>query len=301
MTKTLSLGDKAPQYMRQSLYKLAFKSFIQELRSGRNILSGGDFFQVGGEFVFQSDGSISWCHRMKNTRDHAELDELRKALQMGSEPEPAAAVAPGKPIGSRRSMSGAGLVRKLSDRRKSWRNSMSRNRFRNTEANGSIPHATMEKLKEEDGAPEGDRDAALAKLTRNANENADLPHSNGGVPGGRGRETTADGALATSLANGTTTSAEDQATVNESAAEPSASESAAESGANSSADKPKANGFLGNSTPFVQSLMNGSIEKKSSSVDNSATGPFEKIAAAEATEDANGTLNGMTNGHIAEA
>lgn len=47
---------------------------------------GGDFSQVGGEMLLRAaEGTESgfecvWIHRMRNTRDHAEMDVLSKAL-----------------------------------------------------------------------------------------------------------------------------------------------------------------------------------------------------------------------------
>lgn len=62
--------------------------------------------QVGGEFLFESENRegetpspaeenkelgdeveerVTWCHRMRNTRDHAEIPELREVL--GLDPE----------------------------------------------------------------------------------------------------------------------------------------------------------------------------------------------------------------------
>ncbi|KAL9583546.1 MAG: hypothetical protein Q9212_002637 [Teloschistes hypoglaucus] len=87
MTRTLSLGNKSPQYMQYSLPSAVVRAIYQGLRAGRDAFRGGDYFQVGGEFIFEhppssssssSDGkattttTVSWCHRMKNTRDHAE-------------------------------------------------------------------------------------------------------------------------------------------------------------------------------------------------------------------------------------
>lgn len=43
---------------------------------------GGDYSQNGGEWVFV-DGHLEWCHRMQNTRDHAEVAELGKVLGFG--------------------------------------------------------------------------------------------------------------------------------------------------------------------------------------------------------------------------
>lgn len=55
------------------------KSIYQGVMSGRGAMKGGDYKQVGGEFLFE-DGVVTWCHRMRNTRDHAEIPVLRKAL-----------------------------------------------------------------------------------------------------------------------------------------------------------------------------------------------------------------------------
>jgi hypothetical protein len=46
---------------------------------------GGDPRQIGGEFLFEPRGmgeekQITWCHRMKNTRDHTEISELARIL-----------------------------------------------------------------------------------------------------------------------------------------------------------------------------------------------------------------------------
>lgn len=58
-----------------------------------DVLKGGDSRQVGGEFLFstktpvaegRSSGSadveVTWCHRMRNTRDHSSVADIRAAL-----------------------------------------------------------------------------------------------------------------------------------------------------------------------------------------------------------------------------
>ena len=135
MTRTLSLGNKSPEYMQTSVLVNAVKSIVQELRSGRNILKGGDFYQVGGEFIFEKD-KVTWCHRMRNTRDHAEIPELRAALEIyGDRP----------PLRQRWS---AGIVRALSDRRKSWSRSRSGSRKR-TPPTSLMDKVTEDKAQEE--------------------------------------------------------------------------------------------------------------------------------------------------------
>ena len=100
-----------PEYQRRGTVKGLWQSVIQGFSNlnGGKALQGLDFHQVGGEFLFESidmsspiisptrevhkqlDGQvngngyvkekrITWCHRMKNTRDHAELPELREIL-----------------------------------------------------------------------------------------------------------------------------------------------------------------------------------------------------------------------------
>ena len=85
MTKTLSLGKKDPDYIQHSLLAGAWQSVIQGIkRIGEgDVLKAGDMRQVGGEFLLEFDGSkekVTWCHRMRNTRDHAEIDELKGVI-----------------------------------------------------------------------------------------------------------------------------------------------------------------------------------------------------------------------------
>lgn len=79
MTSTFALGDKAPDYVEQSVIGTVLGSMKQMLGQGWNMMKGGDFKQVGGEFLIE-DGRCTWVHRMKTTRDHTEVDELRRVL-----------------------------------------------------------------------------------------------------------------------------------------------------------------------------------------------------------------------------
>lgn len=47
----------------------------------RDVVKGGNIFQIGGEFLFE-EGEVVWCHRMKNYRNHAEVDVIRKVLEL---------------------------------------------------------------------------------------------------------------------------------------------------------------------------------------------------------------------------
>lgn len=99
MTRTLTLGPR-PEYIRKSLLHGIVTGFIQGLKHVKGGLAtkAGDIQQVGGEFLFEPVGGVAaspmvtpseengeekkvtWCHRMRNTRDHAEIPELREVL-----------------------------------------------------------------------------------------------------------------------------------------------------------------------------------------------------------------------------
>ena len=86
MTSTLAMGAHPPSYMdKTSSSAIFFRSFWGALRAGRGFFTGGDLSQVGGDFVLQSRGGnveATWCKRMRNTRDHAEPFEIKRALGM---------------------------------------------------------------------------------------------------------------------------------------------------------------------------------------------------------------------------
>ncbi|KAF2102452.1 hypothetical protein NA57DRAFT_7658, partial [Rhizodiscina lignyota] len=89
MQRRLQMGPKKPDYIQNSMWIASLKSVVQGLtwRGGRGALKGGDFSQNGGEFWFVRgeegplDGwNVEWCHRMRNTRDHVEVAELKKVM-----------------------------------------------------------------------------------------------------------------------------------------------------------------------------------------------------------------------------
>lgn len=83
MSLTLKLGGQ-PQYMHDVSVPAVLKGFIKELRGMRmeERFQGGNMFQIGGEFLFEQ-GEVKWCHRMKNMRGHAEVEEIKRVLGMG--------------------------------------------------------------------------------------------------------------------------------------------------------------------------------------------------------------------------
>lgn len=121
MVRTLAMGAK-PDYQRRSTLGSVVASIVQGIKhvpTGRAFV-GGDYQQVGGEFLFEPvDGiqspvaspsaeggeqkelglgvgkldtavekQVTWCHRMRNTRDHAEVPELREVLGLDGHGEP---------------------------------------------------------------------------------------------------------------------------------------------------------------------------------------------------------------------
>ncbi|KAL9019998.1 MAG: hypothetical protein Q9185_002737 [Variospora sp. 1 TL-2023] len=136
MIRTLDLGPRSPQYMQYSLPSAMVRSVYQNLKAGRSAFRGGNYWQVGGEFLLE-DGRASWCHRMRNTRDHTEIPETRRQLGLDGAQPPLR-----KTFSSGIRRSSSQLQRRLSDRRKSW--SRSRDRTEKSSPEGSM----MEKVKE---------------------------------------------------------------------------------------------------------------------------------------------------------
>ncbi|KAJ5601284.1 hypothetical protein N7510_010818 [Penicillium lagena] len=86
MVNTLSMGTR-PDYIRKSLVRTVAESIGQALKHIPSGLGtkGGDSRQVGGEFLFEPSDEgegkqVTWCYRMKTTRDHTGVSELVKVL-----------------------------------------------------------------------------------------------------------------------------------------------------------------------------------------------------------------------------
>lgn len=47
----------------------------------RDLVRGGNPFQIGGEFLFE-DGEVIWCHRMRHYRNHVEISDIRRLLDL---------------------------------------------------------------------------------------------------------------------------------------------------------------------------------------------------------------------------
>ncbi|KAF2857371.1 hypothetical protein K470DRAFT_202504, partial [Piedraia hortae CBS 480.64] len=90
MVANLNLGHERPDYMKDisvpSWLAGQVKTISRSLKDPdgirkRDVLRGGNPMQIGGEFLFE-DGEVLWCHRMRNYRDHTEIPELRKVLEL---------------------------------------------------------------------------------------------------------------------------------------------------------------------------------------------------------------------------
>jgi peroxiredoxin len=82
MIRTLSLGDKKPDYIKSSFLSNIAKSAVSQFSAGSSMFQGGDIQQAGGEYLINEQGNILWSHNMNNTRDHVEVKELRKILKL---------------------------------------------------------------------------------------------------------------------------------------------------------------------------------------------------------------------------
>lgn len=86
MTRTWDMGKK-PEYIQSNMLFTSVQSIVQSLKTGSKALKGGDFKQVGGEFLFE-DGKCVWAHRMKHTRDHTEVSAVRELVGLKGEKIP---------------------------------------------------------------------------------------------------------------------------------------------------------------------------------------------------------------------
>jgi len=78
-----AVRNKRPDYMKDiSPLKWVHQQTAGQMKvKGLKKFRGGNVFQIGGEFLFQ-DGQIAWCHRMRNFRNHAEVDTIKRVLEI---------------------------------------------------------------------------------------------------------------------------------------------------------------------------------------------------------------------------
>ncbi|KAK2007303.1 hypothetical protein LZ32DRAFT_593996 [Colletotrichum eremochloae] len=84
MVRTMAAGGRTV-YSPKRWLSHAIKGMydlLVDLPSGKAMKSG-DPMQVGGEFVFEEckgEKIVTWCHRMRNQRDHTEVADLCRVL-----------------------------------------------------------------------------------------------------------------------------------------------------------------------------------------------------------------------------
>ncbi|KAJ6079657.1 hypothetical protein N7467_009410 [Penicillium canescens] len=92
LVTSTALGPR-PEYIRKSMMHIVAGSLMQAMKKIPSGLAtkGGDHRQNGGEFLFELKGEekqITWCHRMKTTRDHTEVSELARILDPDGHGQP---------------------------------------------------------------------------------------------------------------------------------------------------------------------------------------------------------------------
>lgn len=90
MNVSFKIGRQRPLYMGDLSLLGSSRKQMQTIRKSlkdpdglrkRDLLRGGNPMQIGGEFLFEN-GEVLWCHRMTTYRNHAEIEDLRKLLQL---------------------------------------------------------------------------------------------------------------------------------------------------------------------------------------------------------------------------
>jgi hypothetical protein len=94
MVKTLEMGKKRPAYQKLGMWRSSWDSIVLGLKQLPSGLAhkSGDPRQVGGEFLFESaegeEKEVTWCHRMRTTRDHTDVPELMGILGLDEQGKP---------------------------------------------------------------------------------------------------------------------------------------------------------------------------------------------------------------------
>lgn len=87
MQSNLEMPSAPSKYFQRSIFAVVARSAVQMVQRTwhGDAGSGGPISQNGGEILYEVEGDnveVSWCHKMKNTQDHAEIDELRTVLEL---------------------------------------------------------------------------------------------------------------------------------------------------------------------------------------------------------------------------
>jgi hypothetical protein len=86
MTSNLEYGDQKPAYQTRSLAAQITRSVWQGITNLNQASKAGRPSQLGGEMLIETSAEgksqTKWCHWMKNTRGHVEVDNLKKLLKV---------------------------------------------------------------------------------------------------------------------------------------------------------------------------------------------------------------------------
>ncbi|TGJ87028.1 hypothetical protein E0Z10_g1748 [Xylaria hypoxylon] len=114
MVRTFNLGPRPAYLQNKSVAHTVVSGIVQGLKQVKTglVTKMGDQRQVGGEFLFEpasrmletpistplpddqerggavEEKCVTWCHRMRTTRDHAEIPELMEILGLDGDGEP---------------------------------------------------------------------------------------------------------------------------------------------------------------------------------------------------------------------
>lgn len=100
MMCSLALGSQ-PAYISKGMARIVGESMMQAVKYIPSGLAhkSGYYKQIGGEFLFElldsnadmtgeEEKQVTWCHRMKTTRDHTEIPELMQLLGINQATDP---------------------------------------------------------------------------------------------------------------------------------------------------------------------------------------------------------------------
>jgi len=80
MRRTLNFGSRPKYHSGINEVVWIADQLVQMKRHSKTVrYKGGSWLWAGGEFLIR-DGEVVWCHRMKNYRDHIEMDVVRSLL-----------------------------------------------------------------------------------------------------------------------------------------------------------------------------------------------------------------------------
>lgn len=99
MHRSMSMGDRRPVYIQRTMTGTMLRSIVQGVRRvpKGDIGKAGGWETQGGEFLFEEakdteavgsdEWPLKWCHRMENSRDHTEVEDLVAVMGVNTSPD----------------------------------------------------------------------------------------------------------------------------------------------------------------------------------------------------------------------